>query len=87
MKLYLIRHGQTDWNVQGKIQGICDIELNAIGIKQAEEMSRKVLEQNYKIKKIYSSKQKRALKTAEILSEIININYISLDGLQEINLD
>lgn len=86
MKLYLIRHGQTDWNIEGKIQGNYDIELNDTGIKQAEEMSTKVLEENYKIKKVYSSKQRRALKTAEILSENINVTCIPVEGLEEMNL-
>ena len=86
MKLFLIRHGQTDWNVEGKIQGSADIELNKTGIKQAEELSHKVLEAGYKFSKIYSSPQKRAVKTAEILSEVNKVDYISIAGLEEINL-
>lgn len=86
MKLFLIRHGQTDWNLKGKIQGSYDSELNDTGISQAEELSKKVLELNYKFSKIYSSPQKRAVKTAEILSQAINVDYIPIEGLEEINL-
>jgi broad specificity phosphatase PhoE len=86
MKLFLIRHGQTDWNLEGKIQGSYDSELNNTGIIQAEELGRKVLEVNYKFSKIYSSQQKRAVKTAEILSDATNVDYIPIKGLEEINL-
>lgn len=86
MKLFLIRHGQTDWNIKGKIQGSCDIELNATGIKQAEELSNKILEGKYKFSKIYSSLQRRAVKTAEILSKVTNVEYIPMEGLEEMNL-
>ena len=41
-KLYVVRHGQTDWNVQKLLQGATDIELNEEGIKQAEELSKKL---------------------------------------------
>ena len=41
-KLYVVRHGQTDWNVKKLLQGATDIELNEVGIKQAEELSRKL---------------------------------------------
>lgn len=85
MKIYFIRHGQTDWNIAGRLQGSMDIELNATGISQAEELSNLVKKGNYNISKIYSSRQKRALKTAQILGAAINKEVIPVDGIQEIN--
>ena len=66
MKLYVMRHGQTDWNVAGKIQGSTDIELNETGIKQAEATKEKLLGENIDV--IISSPLKRARKTAEIIA-------------------
>lgn len=86
MKIFLIRHGQTDWNLKGKIQGSCDIDLNETGILQAKELSEKILESNYKFPIIYTSPQKRALTTAQILSETTGVEYVPLKGLEEINL-
>lgn len=86
MMLYFIRHGQTDWNVLGKIQGSHDSELNQNGILQAKDLSNKIMEENIKFSKIYSSKQKRAISTAEILSEVTSVEYEPWDGLEEINL-
>ena len=86
MKLYFIRHGQTDWNLQKRIQGSYDSELNIAGIAQAEELSKKISEFNYKFSKIYTSKQKRAVKTAQIISETINVAYTPIDGLEEVKL-
>ncbi|MDF2881781.1 MAG: histidine phosphatase family protein [Clostridiaceae bacterium] len=85
MKLFLIRHGQTDWNIQGKIQGSHDTELNQTGIEQAELLSKKVVELNYKFSKIYTSQQKRAMKTAQILSCTVKEDCIPIIGLQEVN--
>lgn len=86
MKLIFIRHGQTDWNVKGKIQGSYDSDLNNTGIKQAMELSKKLIKNKYEFTKIYSSPQKRALKTAEILSESSNVDYVVINDLKEINM-
>ncbi len=86
MKLFFIRHGQTDWNMEGRIQGSHDSELNQTGIIQAEKLGSKLLESNHKVSKIYTSQQKRAVRTAEILSKAIDVEYIPAEGLQEMNL-
>lgn len=84
MLLHFIRHGQTDWNVLGRIQGSHDSELNETGKKQAQELTKHVLETGIKFSKIYSSKQKRAHKTAMILSEGTCVDCITVEGLEEI---
>jgi len=66
MKIYAIRHGETDWNKLGKIQGKTDTELNETGINQAMEAAKKIAE--YEFDLIISSPLKRATKTAEIVS-------------------
>jgi probable phosphoglycerate mutase len=86
MKLYFIRHGQTDWNKARKIQGSCDIELNTDGRKQADVLCRKLKEENTPITRIYTSNQKRAHQTAAILSKATNLELITINGLQEVYL-
>jgi len=66
MKLYIVRHGRTDWNVQSLVQGATDIELNAEGLAQAEEARKKF--EGTPIDLCISSPLKRAKKTAEIIT-------------------
>ena len=81
MKILLTRHGQTDWNLARKVQGVTDIELNETGIKQAEEVRKKLL--NEKIDIIITSPLKRARKTAEIIGNGRNIPIIIDNGINE----
>lgn len=64
-KLYIVRHGQTDWNVKKLLQGSTDIELNEMGIKQAKELSKKLDLSQIDI--CFCSPLKRARQTANIL--------------------
>lgn len=81
MKIYVVRHGQTNWNVKGKIQGKSDIELNEKGIEQAKEL--KELIKNYDINLIISSPLKRAKQTAEIINENLKCKIIFDKALEE----
>uniref|UniRef100_UPI00405666F0 histidine phosphatase family protein n=1 Tax=Acetatifactor sp. TaxID=1872090 RepID=UPI00405666F0 len=49
MKFYLVRHGQTDWNLEGKMQGRKDIPMNDTGIKQMMELSEHLREMNFHV--------------------------------------
>lgn len=65
MKLYVVRHGQTDWNVQKRVQGSVDISLNEKGINQAKEVRDKI--DLSCIDFCISSPMKRAKQTAQII--------------------
>lgn len=79
--LFLIRHGQTAWNVQKKYCGYKDIALNAAGKKQAALL--RVRLKNEPIHKIYASDKKRAIQTAQIIFKNRKIEKIA--GLREMH--
>lgn len=83
MNLYVIRHGLTDWNIQGRIQGSTDIELNSTGINQAKQTAE--LLKNTDFKAIYSSPLKRTIDTAKIINEYHNIDIIKDNRIIERN--
>ena len=62
MKLYLIRHGETDWNKLEKCQGVSDIPLNSKGLSQAKDLAYSLRDED--ISAIYSSDLSRAFTTA-----------------------
>lgn len=74
MKLYLVRHGQTDWNLAGKAQGWADNPLNATGIAQAEALREKLKSYDFDI--CYCSPLIRAVQTAKIaIGDRVKIIY------------
>lgn len=86
MKLYLTRHGETEWNVHSRIQGQTDTALNETGIRQARELAERLKKERLAIGRIYTSRQLRAYETAQIVAEMLGLNVIVKDGLEEINL-
>jgi len=79
---YYLRHGQTDWNVEGRFQGQNDIPLNAYGELQAQNAAQ--LLRDEPITFIVSSPLKRAMRTAQIVNETLRRPLIAQDGLREI---
>ena len=85
MKLYVVRHGQTNWNVENKLQGCVDIPLNDTGIKQADILAKTVESLDFDL--IISSPLSRALDTAKIINKNLNVDLITNDALLERNFD
>lgn len=83
MDIYLIRHGETDWNKTKRLQGITDIPLNAYGIELAEKTAEGLKDVPFDI--IYTSPLIRAYKTAEIIRGTRPIEIIPTKGLLEIS--
>lgn len=77
MNIYLIRHGETDWNLQGRLQGREDIPLNDRGLRQANECGKAL--RHAKVEIIVSSPLMRAANTASIISDILGIGSVIID--------
>jgi broad specificity phosphatase PhoE len=83
MKVYLVRHGQTFWNQERRLQGLRDIPLNRTGIRQ----SHRLVEWYRKtgVRRIVSSPLLRARRTAQILAERTGGAPLTDDRLREID--
>ncbi|ABR48782.1 Phosphoglycerate mutase [Alkaliphilus metalliredigens QYMF] len=82
-QLFLLRHGETNWNLEGRTQGRRDSRLTPGGLQQAELAGQKLM--NNKIQVIYSSNLNRAKSTAMIIKEQLGIPCHYDHGLSEMN--
>ena len=83
MKLYIIRHGQTDWNIAKKIQGRQDIPLNERGRYQAGCLKKAM--EDRPVTAVFSSPQIRAMETAKAVASSSGSVVIPVKDLMEIN--
>lgn len=81
--LYLIRHGQTDWNLAGKLQGHADIPLNITGIEQAKKVALHLKKKQSTLAALYSSDLQRAHQTAKEIALVFELNIILAADLRE----
>lgn len=82
MKIYLVRHGETDWNKVGKLQGQCDVPLNKYGISLAEKTAEGLA--GVPFDAAFSSPLCRAADTARIILGKRNTPLCMDDRLKEI---
>ena len=78
---YIVRHGQTDWNIQMRLQGHTNIPLNEVGQEQANEIAKTL--KNIHFDAIYSSDLDRAVQTTEIIAKERELAVKTTEALRE----
>ncbi len=81
MKIYLVRHGKTDWNVENRIMGSNDIPLNETGIQEITKAAHFLKGKG--IKKIFSSPVNRCVESAQIIANTLRCDIETDNGLRE----
>ena len=83
MKLYIVRHGQTGYNIDNKVCGISDVELTSLGKQQAKMASEQL--KDISLDMIFASPLQRAHETAKIINENHQLEIKIDSRVQEIN--
>lgn len=78
MMIYIVRHGETQWNAEGRIQGRRDIELNEDGRRQAEAAAEALRGKTFQA--LITSPLSRAKQTGAILAQYANIGEVREDA-------
>ena len=84
LKLYVTRHGETDYNVSGRYAGSTDVPLNKKGIEQAKNLAGHL--SNIKFDVIVSSSMLRARQTADVICQSLGLQYSVSDCFVERHL-
>jgi broad specificity phosphatase PhoE len=82
MRLYLVRHGQTAWNREGRCQGHTDIPLDDEGLRQAERLA-ECFTSDFPIAKVYASNLSRCSETARPLAQRLSAELVIDPRLRE----
>ncbi|HEV2098719.1 MAG TPA: histidine phosphatase family protein [Stellaceae bacterium] len=82
--LFLFRHGETDWNREGRLQGQTDTPLNATGLAQAEALAQRL--HGRRLDVIVSSDLTRALTTGRIVAAALGVPLLTDRGLREVGV-
>lgn len=81
----LIRHGETDWNIEGRAQGHTNNPLNEKGMIQAKNLAERIASSHSDITSIYSSDLDRAYTTAQETAKKLNLEVEKRESLREVN--
>jgi probable phosphoglycerate mutase len=84
LTLYLVRHGQTTFNAEGRVQGWMDVPLDEVGLHQAQQVAKRFSAKQ--VHAIYSSPLMRAAETARAIAQAAGRDAILDDRLREYHM-
>lgn len=85
MKVYLVRHGESHWNLENRLQGSDDSDLTKKGKEDLHKLKKHFVNEKIKFHKIYSSDSKRAFESAKILNQESEVKIKKSSALKEMN--
>ena len=85
MKIVLVRHGESEWNLANRFTGWTDVDLSEQGVKEAEEAGRLLKEEGFSFDLAYTSYLKRATKTLNIILDIMDLHWIPVIKTWKLN--
>lgn len=83
MEVWIFRHGETDWNVEKRLQGKSDTDLNENGINVAKKVHEVIKDIRFDF--VFSSPLKRAVNTAKILTDGMDLEIVTDERLKEMS--
>lgn len=84
-RLVLLRHGQSQWNMENKFTGWTDVDLTEKGIKEAEKAGKDLKEKGFKFEIAYTSYLKRAIKTLNTVLDQMDLDWIPVEKTWRLN--
>jgi len=83
--LVLLRHGESQWNLENRFTGWVDVDVSAKGEKEAKEAGQLLKEKNFKFDFLFTSVLKRAIRTAQLASESAGFSEIPVERDMALN--
>jgi 2,3-bisphosphoglycerate-dependent phosphoglycerate mutase len=84
-KLVLVRHGQSAWNLENRFTGWTDVDLTDLGVQEAREAGKLLREGGYDFDIAYTSVLKRAIKTLNMIQDVMNLDWLPVVRAWQLN--
>ena len=85
MKIYLTRHGESQWNIEGRLQGSFDSQLTEKGKKDSQKLHQYLEQQDIRLDNIYTSTSTRAIETTSIIASSRKLSPILTEKIKEMD--